>query len=306
MLSTLTDTLSGSAPAFPSAGKPFIVVAAFLVAWLVARVSAFVAGKLLAWNDGRSPDDETLPRAARNKRRETTVSVIRTGITYLAVLAATVVGIAQIAGGIGKLTAIAGASFTLVIAGFAAQRFLVDLIAGLSMFLERWYSVGDTVFIPGLDLQGVVEDVTLRSTRLRTLAGEEIRVHNSQIQAVRVRPLGVNELSLEFFVSDAERAHRLVARVSALMPEGPTAFIQRPVVDEVQQLSEALVRMRVRATVAPGREWLVENFLPSLLRENAEDGLILHGPVVLAVDEGASRSFARAARPFGARASQAA
>ncbi len=114
----------------------------------------------------------------------------------------------------------------------------------------------------------------------------------------------MNELSVEFFVSDVERAHRLVERVSALMPEGPTAFIRKPVVDEVQQLSQSLVRMR--ATVAPGREWLVESFLPSLLRENAEDGLILHGPVVLAVDEGASRSFARAARPFGARTSQAA
>jgi hypothetical protein len=305
MLSFLTETISGSAPATSSVGRPFVIVGAFIAAWVVARLSAWVAGKLLAWHDRRTGDVETLAtRATRMKRRETSVSVLRTGITYVAVAAASIVAIGQLTGGVNKLTAIAGASFALVIAGFAAQRFLVDLLAGLAMFLERWYSVGDTVYIPGLDLQGVVEELSLRSTKLRTLNGEEIRVHNSQIPAVRVRPLGVNELSVEFFVSDAERAARLVEGVSALMPQGPTAFVRRPVVDDVQHLSEALVRMRVRATVAPGREWLVENFLPSLLREKAEPGLILHGPVVLAFDEGATRSFERAAR--GANASRAA
>ena len=304
MLLSLADILIRSAPD-SFLGKPFVVVGAFLAAWIVARLSAWIAGKLLAWHDRRTAGAETpTTPAARIKRRETSVSVLRTGITYVAFAAASVLAIGQLAGGVSKLTAIAGASFALVIAGFAAQRFLVDLIAGLTMFLERWYSVGDTVFIPGLDLQGVVEDVSLRSTKLRTLNGEDIRVHNSQIPAVRVRPLGVNELTVEFFVSDSDRAERLLEGVSALMPEGPTAFVRRPEVVEMHHLSDALVRMRIRATVAPGREWLVENFMPSLLREKAEPGLILHGPVVLAVDEGATRSFARAAR--GARTSRAA
>jgi hypothetical protein len=305
MLLFLSDAISGTSPAAPSVSRPFVIVGVFVGAWLVARASAWVAGKALAWHDRRNADVETLAgRATQLKRRETSVSVVRTAITYVAVAAASVLAIGQLVGGVNKVTAIAGASFALVLAGFAAQRFLVDLLAGLTMFLERWYSVGDTVFIPGLDLQGVVEELSLRSTKLRTLNGEEIRVHNSQIPAVRVRPLGVNELTVEFFVSDAERGERLVENVSALMPQGATAFVRRPAVHEIQHLSESLVRMRVRATVAPGREWLVENFLPSLLREKADAGLILHGPVVLAVDEGATRSFARAAR--GAKAARAA
>ena len=299
MISSFAETFTADAPRGASLARPIIIVTGFVAAWLVARASAFVAGRLLAWHDRRHGDAAgPATRADRVKRRETSVSVVRTAVTYVAVVAATVLAVAQLAGGLSRVTAIAGASFALVIAGFAAQRFLVDLIAGLTMFLERWYSVGDTVFVPGLDLQGVVEEVSLRSTKLRTLNGEEIRIHNSQIPAVRVRPLGVNELSVEFFVSEEERGRRLVEGVSALMPEGATAFVRRPDVDEVQQLAEALFRMRVRATVAPGREWLVENFLPSLLHEKAGDGLILHGPVVLPVDEGATRSFARAARPF--------
>jgi hypothetical protein len=50
----------------------------------------------------------------------------------------------------------------------------------------------------------------------------------------------------------------------------------------------------MRTAVAPGREWLVNGFYTDLLKERADKHLIVHGPVVLTVDEGASRSFARA------------
>ena len=40
-----------------------------------------------------------LTPAARIKRRETSVSVLRTGITYVAVVAASVLSIGQLAGG---------------------------------------------------------------------------------------------------------------------------------------------------------------------------------------------------------------
>jgi hypothetical protein len=62
----------------------------------------------------------------------------------------------------------------------------------------------------------------------------------------------------------------------------------------VDELGAGLARITLHATVAPGREWLAESFLADLLREKSPDGLIVHGPVTLAVDERALRSFARA------------
>ena len=46
------------------------------------------------------------------------------------------------------------------------------------------------------ELQGVVEDLSLRRTKLRALTGEVIHVHNSLIQAVRVLPSGSRELTM--------------------------------------------------------------------------------------------------------------
>jgi hypothetical protein len=46
---------------------------------------------------------------------------------------------------------------------------------------------------------------------------------------------------------------------------------------------------------------MANELLPSLLRERAEDGLIVHGPVVLPSDEAAETQFARAERLVAAR-----
>ena len=275
---------------------PIIIFLLFAAAWLLARVSAFVALRVLVWNDRRSADVDLTKagKMARVKRRETQVSIVRAGVTYLGFATAAVLSAGQLLGGIDRLTALAGASFVLILVGFAIQRVLTDIIAGLAMFLERWYSVGDTIQIPMHDLQGVVEDVSLRHTRLRTLDGEIIHIHNSQIPSVRVLPSGAKELMLEVFVTDREEGVEMVDSVASILPEGPTTFIRRPRIERVDELSESLFRIGAAASVAPGREWLVDGFFADLLRERAEPGLIAHGPVTLAVDESAARSYARA------------
>lgn len=273
-----------------------VIAGLFVAAWLISRASGALARRLLAWHDQRhlGSDPGETGKLVDIKRRETLVALIRTGIGYAGFATALVLAFAELIGGVDRLTAFAGASFLLILAGFAIQRVLTDIIAGFAMFAERWYAVGDMVAVSGLEVQGVVEDVSLRRTKLRTLDGEAIHIHNSQIPAVRVLPRGVKELAVEVYVSDRERAEQLLLSVAAMLPEGPTTLVRRPWIENVEELSESLVRIAARATTAPGREWLVDSFYRDLLRERAEPGLIVHGPIVLAVDESATRTFARA------------
>jgi small-conductance mechanosensitive channel len=297
MLDPIINLLTSRTPLTSLWGRVVVIAALFAAAWLVSRLSALLARRILAWHDRRhsESDLEATGKITNLKRRETLVSVIRTGIAYAAFAAAIVLSVAQLTGGVDKLTAIAGASFALIVAGFAAQRLLVDILAGFVMFLESWFSVGDTVvLVAGLELQGVVEDVSLRRTKLRALNGEVIQVHNSQISAVRVLPRGVKELAIELFVSKRDEGERLVEDVTRILPEGPTTFVRRPTIAGVDELSPVLARIRIQTTVAPGREWLAESFFSDLLKQRAPNGLIVHGPVALAVDERATRSFARA------------
>ena len=162
------------------------------------------------------------------------------------------------------------------------------------MFAERWFSVGDTVAVhAGVELQGVIEDVSLRHTRLRSVTGEVIHIHNSQIQAVRVLRVEVKELAIELFVSKRDEGEELVEEVSAILPVGADD-LRSQAVDRAgrralcQSRASGSARRSLRA--ASG---LVEGF-SDLLKEQAAESLIVHGPVVLAVDERATWSFARA------------
>ena len=94
-------------------------------------------------------------------------------------------------------------------------------------------------------------------------------------------------------MTDQEKGIEMVDSVASILPAGPTTFFRKPRIEQVDELSEKLFRISVRASVAPGREWLVDGFFADLIRERG-GGLIAHGPVTLSVDESAARSYARA------------
>jgi small-conductance mechanosensitive channel len=272
------------------------IVGAFVLASVVAKASGRLALLVTRWwerrhgEDGPSPDDTAALRGV--KRRDTAVSLVRTTVRYVAFGLALVFSFVQISG-FSRVTALAGASLIVVLIGFAGQRFLTDILAGFLMFFEGWFSVGDTITIEPWALAGVVEEMSLRSTTLRAVTGETIRVNNSAIYAARVLPKGVREVEVELMATDGEECRRVIEDVARIVPAGPTRFVRRPEVVEVEVLDEELVRVLVHASVAHGREWLVENFLPDLIKERASEGLIAHGPIVMFVDERATRRFAR-------------
>ena len=145
-----------------------------------------------------------------------------------------------------------------------------------------------------LNVHGVVESVSLRSLKLRSITGEVLHVPNSGVNALRVIPRGYREVELEFFTSELEAGQALVEQIARVVPFGPTHFIRRPSLVESDRLDDDLFRITARCAVAAGREWLATEFLPSLLKERAAEGLLVHGPIISYVDEEAAHSFARA------------
>jgi small-conductance mechanosensitive channel len=229
------------------------------------------------------------------KQRETALSLARTSVRMATLVVAVLLALSVLVGA-DRLETFVGASFLVILVAFAAQRFLADVIAGLLMFHERWFRIGDTVLIEPWKIEGVVEELTLRTVTVRSASGEVMRVSNSEVKAVRVLPRGYREVEIELFVTDADAGRELLEHVARVVPVGPTHFVRRPAIAEVDELEESLHRIRAQAAVPAGRDWLAVDLLPELLRERADDGLIVHGPVVMWSDELAERRFARAVR----------
>jgi len=70
----------------------------------------------------------------------------------------------------------------------AVQTVLADLLASLSIALDQPFGLGD--FLTVDDYQGTVEHIGVKSTRLRSLSGEQIVMSNGDILKARVRNYG--------------------------------------------------------------------------------------------------------------------
>lgn len=76
-------------------------------------------------------------------------------------------------------TILAGSAITAIVAGFAARQTLANSLAGVVLTITQPIRVGDQVRVG--EHEGVVEDVTLSATILRTILGTTIRIPNDVI-----------------------------------------------------------------------------------------------------------------------------
>ncbi len=67
----------------------------------------------------------------------------------------------------------------------ALQNILADLFASLSITLDKTFAIGDFVEVD--DFAGNVEDIGLKSTRIRSLSGEELIFSNMDLLNSRIR-----------------------------------------------------------------------------------------------------------------------
>lgn len=187
----------------------------FLLAWIVNRVAARLAVFFVDRSDRRRGAGASFDtdRIAGLRQRETAISLIQTTVRYSAFTLAFVLAIVALSGA-QRVQTLVGASFLAIVIAFAAQRFLTDVIAGLLMFFEHWFQIGDTVAIDALHVQGVVESVSLRSLTTRSITGEILHVTNSQVSALRVIPRGFREVEIEFFTSELEPGRELVRQIA--------------------------------------------------------------------------------------------
>lgn len=87
--------------------------------------------------------------------------------------------------GVDISAAITGLGITGVAVALATQRIIGDILAFLSITYDEPFEVGDFLVVD--EDSGTVEEVTLRSTRLRTLSGEALVISNSALLSTRIR-----------------------------------------------------------------------------------------------------------------------
>ncbi len=159
------------------------------------------------------------------------------------------------AGGVLTTAGIAGVAI-----GFGAQSLVKDMIAGFFVILEDQYGVGDTIRIAGLE--GVVEEMTLRVTVLRSGSGEIHVVPNGTIQTVSVLSRGWRRAVVDMSVAHKEELGRVFAILSKLgeqlAKDMADDILEAPSVAGVEKLVGVGTKVRVGVKVKPMRQAAVE------------------------------------------------
>jgi len=93
--------------------------------------------------------------------------------------------------GIQLTAALAGLGVGGIAVALAAQKTLENIIGGVSLIADQAVRVGD--FINLGDVQGTVEDVGLRSTRIRTLDRTVISLPNGQVAGMRLETISLRD-----------------------------------------------------------------------------------------------------------------
>lgn len=115
------------------------------------------------------------------------------------------------------LTALAtiAAAATLAV-GFALQDIIANFVAGVFIFTDKPFKIGDWIEWDGDSYSGIVEDIDLRVTRIRTFDNELLTVPNSVLtDGVIKNPVAKDKLRVQFlfgigYDDDIHRATEII------------------------------------------------------------------------------------------------
>lgn len=146
----------------------------FLLAWFVHRLITGVKNEVLSRSDlrGASSSDKATIRATAKLVR--IALWIVAGLMILQTIGVSISGLLAF-GGIGGIAV-----------GFAAKDLLANFFGGLSIYLDRPFTVGDWIRSPDKQIEGTVEDVGWRLTRIRTFDQRPLYVPNAVFSQIAV------------------------------------------------------------------------------------------------------------------------
>jgi small-conductance mechanosensitive channel len=247
--------------------KPLKIAAILVAAIVIGRIASRGVRRGVRSLHRRSP---LLATSARAEQRAATVGDVMASLLRGAILSvAVLIALDEI--GVDLAPLIAGAGIAGIAIGFGAQSLVKDFLSGLFVLLEDQYGVGDTVTLG--DTAGVVEDVTLRITRLRAMDGTVWYVPNGEVRKVGNASMEWSRAIVDLLVpyeADLAKVRTAVSEACAdLMgdPEWADDVIDQPEYWGVQATSPDGRTVRVVVKAVPRRQAAVARELRGRLTE---------------------------------------
>ena len=209
----LAPAAAGEGTIFEAVGAARDVGVVACIAWFLVRFVGQVEENLLARGAAGDvgPDRATLDALAKLLRASI---VITAALVVMQTLGFSISGVLAF-GGIGGIAV-----------GFAARDMLANFFGALMVYLDRPFSVGDTIRSPDREIMGTVERIGWRLTRILTFENRPLYVPNSVFSTIaienltRMRNRRIHE-TIGVRYDDVSRVQRIVDEVRAMLVSHP-------------------------------------------------------------------------------------
>lgn len=185
------------------------IIVAFV--WFLLRAIRNVEETIIENNRAKDPSYDKTTAIALGKLSR--LSLLITGVLVaLQTLGISVSGVVAF-GGVGGIAI-----------GFAARDLLANFFGGLMVFLDRPFSVGDWIRSPDRNIEGTVENIGWRLTRIRTFDKRPLYVPNSVFTNIVVEnPSRMSNRRIYETIAlrydDLEKVRAIVAEVKTMLRE---------------------------------------------------------------------------------------
>jgi small conductance mechanosensitive channel len=274
--------------------KPLTVLFIFGIAWLLNRLARRAIRKLVdtlikerdrkaaerrraevedgrfavlsrAMEKARRIDEQ----AERSKQRAQALGTVLRSVAALTIygIAAFIV-LSEFGVNIGPL--IASAGIVGVALGFGAQTLVRDFLSGIFMLVEDQYGVGDVIDVG--EANGVVEEIRLRTTRLRDVNGTVWFVPNGEIKRVANKSQqwarAVLDVDVAYDTDLAQAAAVIKDVADAVWREELeiATVLEEPEIWGVERFGADAISIRLVVKVEPGEQWAVSREIRKRLK----------------------------------------
>lgn len=228
-----------------------------------------------------------LANARRAQRARTVGSVLNSTANIVVGVTMLMMILTEFGFNVAPLLASAGVAGIAI--GFGAQSLVKDFISGIFILIEDQYGVGDVVDL-GSGAEGVIEEVQLRITQVRSGDGTLWFVRNGEILRAGNRTQKWSRALAEVRVpvdTDVDVVRAALGRAAdtvAADPELADELLEPPSVRGVDAVTDFSMSFTLHAQVNPGMQWDVSRALLRAAQFELRDAGVLRSEATDAIE----------------------
>lgn len=242
-----------------------------LILLVVAFAILIPVGKKLI---GKSIEKASRAKKASPTRMKTLEKLLQNIFSYVMIFIFIVMFFSNLGVEIGPL--LAGAGVVGLAVAFGAQGLVSDIVTGFFIILEQQLEIDDYVTTAGYD--GVVEEIGLRTTKIRSFDGTLNYIPNRYIESVANHTRGNMQALVDIGISYGDNIDKAIAILDEVCAsfKSDERFKEGPDAIGVQSIAYSEVVLRVLAQTENGLQWACERDLRKAIKQAFdENGITL-------------------------------